>query len=496
MPDPQRIPVIVGVGQINDRPEDPVEGLDSLGLMEAALRRADADAGGGWLGTLDALSTVDQISFPDITGIADALAARIGAAPRIAETTEMPHGDSPIRLMNLAANRIGRGEITTAAIVGGEGLRTAAKRAAADGKRPGDILRGNPKRKVHPLRRAFGLLAPTDMYPVYENACRHAWGQSLAEGQAESGAIWSRMAGVAAGNEGAWIRKGATEAEITTPSPANRPIAHPYTKLMVANASVNQGAGFIVTTLAEARRRGVPEDRIVHIGHGAGANEPYEMLERADYTRSPSMETVLTSTLAFNGIAAEDLAHVELYSCFPVVPKLARRTLGWPLEKPVTVFGGLTFGGAPVANYMSHAVVEMVTRLRGTADLGLLYANGGIVTTNHAIVLSGAPRDIAFPQDEDVQDRADAARGPVPALDEDHEGPVTVESWTVFYDRDGAPTRGVVIARTPGGARTLAEVPAADTALVARLTDGSVDPVGMAGGIASRDGKRVFTLAG
>ena len=46
MNDAARIPVIVGVGQVNDRPATPDAGLDSLGLMEAALRAADADAGG------------------------------------------------------------------------------------------------------------------------------------------------------------------------------------------------------------------------------------------------------------------------------------------------------------------------------------------------------------------------------------------------------------------------------------------------------------------
>lgn len=494
MNNPDRIPVIVGVGQINDRrEEDRAAGLDSLALMEAALRRAEADAGGAWLSALDTLSTVDQISFPDLTGIAPALADRLGASPAVAETTEMPHGDSPIRLLNRAANRIAAGEATICAIVGAEALRTAAARAAAEGKRPGDILRGSPKRKVNPYRRAFGLVAPTDMYPLYENACRHAWGQDLAAGQAETGRLWEGLSRTAAETAGAWIRDPATAEEITTPSPANRPVAHPYLKLMVANASVNQGAGFLVTSLAEARRRGIPEARLVHVGAGAAAQEPYEILDRPGFTASPSMETVLARTLDFNGMTAADLALVELYSCFPVVPKLARRSLGWPEDRPVSTFGGLTFGGAPVANYMSHAVVAMTRALRGTADRGLLYANGGIVTTNHAIVISGAPLDTALPRDPDVQAEADAKRAPAPALDEDHEGPVTVESWTVLYDRQARPARGIVVARTPAGARTLAEVPAEDAALIATLTDGALDPVGLAGRITAAEGTRRFT---
>jgi len=121
--DPERIPVIVGVGQVNDRPADPAAGLDSAGLMEAALREAEKDAGGTWLTDLDSLALVDQISFRDLNPIAPGLATRIGARPKICEQTPMASGDSPILLLNEAANRIGAGEIRIAAVAGGEALR-------------------------------------------------------------------------------------------------------------------------------------------------------------------------------------------------------------------------------------------------------------------------------------------------------------------------------------------------------------------------------------
>ncbi|MFN5572218.1 MAG: hypothetical protein ACK495_29160, partial [Bradyrhizobium sp.] len=40
-----RIPVIVGVGEIVDRPKDIAEGLEPLALLEQAIRRAENDAG-------------------------------------------------------------------------------------------------------------------------------------------------------------------------------------------------------------------------------------------------------------------------------------------------------------------------------------------------------------------------------------------------------------------------------------------------------------------
>ena len=60
MSDPERTPVIVAVGQVNDRPADPNDGLEPLALMVAALRAAEADAGpragAPLLGDLDSLA--------------------------------------------------------------------------------------------------------------------------------------------------------------------------------------------------------------------------------------------------------------------------------------------------------------------------------------------------------------------------------------------------------------------------------------------------------
>src|SRR5688572_6155557 len=98
----ERVPVIVGVGQINDRTEDAAEALDSLGLMQAALEAADIDAGGGWLPKLQSLAVVDQLSFPDLTEIPERLAAAFGASPKHCTKTRYPSGDSPVLLLNEA----------------------------------------------------------------------------------------------------------------------------------------------------------------------------------------------------------------------------------------------------------------------------------------------------------------------------------------------------------------------------------------------------------
>lgn len=491
MDNPERIPVIIGVGQVNDRPEDPENGLDSLGLMVAALRAAQADAGGDILAHLGSLAIVDQISFREMGNLCVPLAQTIGATPSINYQSEAPHGDTPIRLLNEAANRIGAGEVSLAAVVGGEALRTAAgrakKRAAGEDKGSNAVRAVSSKREPNYLQR-HGLSAPVDVYPIYENATRAAWCQTFEEAQGESAAIWSRFSEIAAASAGAWIRKAVSADEILTSSTSNRPLAFPYTKLMVANSSVNQGAAFIVASLAEARRCGIAEDRMIYVGMGAAAKEPANILRRDRFDRSVSMETSIRTTLALNQMTGTDFDYVELYSCFPCVPKMARRTLDWPLDRPATVFGGLTFGGGPIANYMSHAVVSMVDRLRTKGTNGFLFANGGFATDNHCIVLSKIPVAAAsFPQDFDYQAQADAARGDVPELAQDYCGPAKIESFTVFHDRDGVPNAGVVIALNDVGQRSLAHIDVSNAAHLDFFTGGTAEPIGQSGAIISRD---------
>ena len=161
---------------------------------------------------------------------------------------------------------------------------------------------------------------------------------------------------------------------------------------------------------------------------------------------------------------------------------MARRVLGWPVDRPITAFGGLTFGGGPIGNYMSHAIASMVDTLRDKRGTAFLFANGGYATHFHGIVLSADPLPAAkFPHDHDVNAMADAKRGPVPSTDEDYEGPAVIESYTVFYKRDGSVRFGTIIAKNPAGARVLARVEPEDAAMIEVLTNGAEETVGMAG---------------
>jgi acetyl-CoA acetyltransferase len=480
-----RTPVIVGVGEIKQRSKDPAVVLEPLALMEAALRAADADAGASVLQSVDSLDVIQEFSWPYVDAPAQ-LSQRLGIRPGRLVYGPVG-GETPVHAIHEAALRIWRGESTVSAVVGAEAQYAvgAAQKAGV----PLPWLPRDPAPKLirgtdylHPTAVKLGVASPTTVYPFYENAAQSAWGQTPEQGSQESGRLWARCSEVAASNPYAWQQEALSADEITTPSAGNRLVAWPYTVRMVANPMVNQGAATLLTSVGHARQLGIPAEHLVYVWCGAAAREPDDYLLRDQYVRSHAQEAVLERILSQVGdVGVFD--RVELYSCFPVVPKMARRTLALRPDATMTCAGGLSFFGAPLNNYMSHAAAAMVRATRGRQDaLGLLYGQGGYMTKHHAIVLASHPSASSrLADDYSVQHEADARRGAVPALAMDYVGPATVETHTVLYQRDGSVLHGVVVGRTPAGERLLARVDADDRSSVAALVDIHRSPIGRLG---------------
>src|ERR1700732_92421 len=436
-----RIPVIVGIGEIVDRPQEISQGLEPLTLLVEALKRAELDSGAKLLGEIGSLDIVNFLSWryrdPEIQ-----LADRLGIKPAHAYYGPVG-GESPIRYLHEAAQRIARGECSVAAVCGAEAQSTATKAERAGVDLPWTPFAHDvpePKRGAafqKPMAVTLGVFKPVTVYPFYEAATSAHWGQTPREAMAESGQLWSTYSNVASQNPHAWLKRRFTSDEITTPTPDNRLIAWPYTKLMVANPTANMGAAVLMTSLAKARAAGISEDRLIHVWGGASAEEPRDYLIRDRFFESHAQNAVLRAIMDLVGGDGKAVDAIELYSCFPCVPKMARRTLGLGADVQPTVTGGLTFFGAPLNTYMTHAACAMVRKLRNGAKLGLLYGQGGFVTKHHALVLSREAPKAALAQEASVQAVADRNKRAVPDFVTEATGRGAVESFTVLYARNG-----------------------------------------------------------
>ena len=131
------------------------------------------------------------------------------------------------------------------------------------------------------------------------------------------------------------------------------------------------GGALLLTSLAKARAAGIAEDKLVYPLGGASAEEPRDYLLRDQFYESHPQNAVLKAAMDLAGGDGKTFDAIELYSCFPCVPKMARRTLGLGADVQPTVTGGLTFFGAPLNTYMTLVSSAAVMPSKATPEIAL-----------------------------------------------------------------------------------------------------------------------------
>jgi acetyl-CoA C-acetyltransferase len=459
-------PVIIGVGQVTNRANDISEAKQPIELMEIAAQNAEEDAGvRGLLSKVESLRVVNVVSWPTDDPAGD-LAARLGASPSERVYTTLG-GNTPQWQVNEASERIARGDVRLSLIAGAEAIHSL-RLARKSGERLPWPARGRPEPNAGDARPGFSALehahgadAPIHVYPMFENALRAHQGHSIEEHQRYLGELSARFAAVAREHPYAWFREEKSADEIATPSQANRMVGFPYPKFMNAIMEVDMGAALLLASEAAARELGVAEDRWVYL-HGCGdAIDHWFTSERVNYYCSPAIKVAGERALTMAGVAVDNIAYFDLYSCFPSAVQYGRDALGVAPDdpRPLTVTGGLPYFGGAGNNYTTHAIATMVEKLRAEPDkLGLCSALGWFAT-KHAIGIYGARRpESEWSRTEPKADQKIVDAMPHPQLVEEADGPATVETYTVAYGREGA-ERGVVIGRLENGHRFLANTP-------------------------------------
>lgn len=454
-------PVVVGVAQIKQRPEDPAEAMEASALMTAAVRDAAEDAGSSeLLAGLDLIGVVSgawKYSDPGRL-VADAVGATSART-----SLSAVGGQTPQAYVNHLAARIQAGELDAAALVGAEIIwsRRRQRRAGADvsvtvqeGVEPDERFQADVPMSTD-FDRDRGLAAPINLYPIFESAIRAANGESIDAHRDRVSQLWARFNEVAVANPYAWFRQPMTAAEIREPSSSNRMVGFPYTKAMNSNWDLDQAAAVLLCSARRAEELGIPRERWIFPWAGTDAHDTYSVLERRDLHSSPAIAEAGRQLYELTGLGPDDLDHVDLYSCFPSAVQVAAEALGLDQARQLTQTGGLTFAGGPLNNYVTHSIASMVTTLReDPGSIGLVTANGGFLTKHALGIYSTNPPPEPF-RAVDVQDAVDQV--PTTPAEPAHQGPATIEAYTVMHDAEGA-DHGLVALTTPSGGRTWGRV--------------------------------------
>ena len=491
-----RTPVVAGVGQASERLGEPgYRQRSPVDLAADAVREALADTCADLAAVTAAIGTVAGIrqfenSFPGQRaplGRSDnyprSVAGRVGVEPTRA-ILEVSGGQGPQHLVNEFAATIAAGDSDVVLLFGSEAISTIGHYAKAD-ERPdftehadGSLEdRGSGLRGMMSKHQAeHGLTGAPSQYALIENARRARLKQTREEYAASMGALLAPFTRVAAANPHASAPVERSAEELVTPTEANRPIADPYTRYIVAREKVNQGAGVVLMSTAAARRLGVPEDRWVFLQGHADLRER-DLMDRADLSSSPAEVMAAQHALDVARIGAGDLSTIDLYSCFPVPVFNICDGLGLAHDdqRGLTLTGGLPFFGGPGNNYSMHAIAETVQRARQSpGSWGFVGANGGVMSKYSVGVYSTRPAPWTPDRSAELQAEIDGWAAPGEARQAD--GPATIESYTVKHSRDGGRT-GIVIGRLDAdGCRFVARGDDGDVELLDLLASG--EPIG------------------
>ena len=467
-----RTPVLVGAGTATQRLDDPAAAFEACALMAAACDAAGLDAGAPGL-----LTRADLVVVPRGTwAYADAgrlLADAVGAPG--ARTVVGEFGILQTSLIEHAVTAIESGASDVALVVGGEAkwrdLRTtitgvAGPTTSQSDATPDEILAPTGALISAPEIEAR-LLSAVSQYALIEHARRRADGQTPAAHAAEVAGLWERFNRVAQANPAAWNRQRMSAAEIATPGPRNRPLATPYLKWHNSQWNVDQAGCLLLCSAEAARSAGVTPDRWVFPLAMAHSDHMVAVSARPALHRSPGFRLAGRAALQAAGIAIDDVAHVDLYSCFPIAVRTQALELGLAADRQLTVTGGMTFAGGPLNNYVLQSTAAMTALLRTDARaVGMVTAISAMITKQGVTLWSCQP-PAGGTHAIDVSAAAAAESPPVP-VGPAGPGPAPVESYTVLHDAGGVPERAVVIVRAADGTRSIA----VSTTAAATMTEG------------------------
>ena len=469
-PDP-RSTCMIGVAQSVVRPADG-DSPEPLAIWEQVVRAAAADSGGrGVLEAIDSFNVVHCQSW-QYDDPAARLAERLGVDCRHGHYSGMG-GTTPQLLVQHLADVIASGDIELGVIVGAEALATK-RRMKKDGRRPEWshlAADRNPypfEDPFHPAEVAHQVFQAWLTFPVWDVA-RRAHLEVAPDDYARAiGELMAPMSEVAAANPYAWFPEAHTAEALATPTADNRLVGYPYTKREVAVMDIDQGAAVIVASHAKADELGVPRERRVYLRGWCYASDPLYLAEREDLWRSAAMAGAGAEALRAAAVGIDDVAHLDLYSCFASSLHFAADALGLTLgaDRVPTVTGGLPFAGGPGSNYVTHSLAAMAQVLREDVGSYGLVSGVGMHMTKHAFgVYSTTPGPIEWPDEAAVQARVEGE--PVRAIRDEAVGAGNVAAYTVAHGRDGAPEWGLAIVDLPEGDRCYARVD--DPGLLAQM---------------------------
>lgn len=448
-------PILLGIGTRSQRFDDPREGLDAMQLMQRALALAARDI--GERGD-EIFAHVDLVLVPQGTWqLVDPGRLVLDGRASSTRSVVAELGVLQQSIMTRAIEELQTGSSKVALILGGEAKYRALRAQILGIELPPihQIVAGGSVERMVPSNEVItdleihrDLAVPAHQYALIESALRSRAGRTLRDQAWSVAELVAGLSDVAAANPDAWTPRAMT-AEAVMEAPR---VAAPYTKPCCSQWNVDQAVALVLTTESYARSLGCDPEKFVYPVAAAESNLMVPVTEREELWSSPAARFVGEEIAERCGQPLHDIDLLELYSCFPSAVQVQLDELRIDQgSRPLSVTGGMHFGGGPLNSFTFQALATMAGLMRdGGGATGMVTCISGMFTKFAAGLWSTKRPDNPF-ESVDVTRRADGAT-PRVEVNGDYRGMVRVEAYTVT---GGNQPVAIILGRNDQGQRTV-----------------------------------------
>ena len=437
--------VLAGTGTAGE----PAEAID---LMELAARRALSVSGAS-----PRRFVLDAVLVPAGTWAYEdpgrELARRLGWPGTPSILSQL--GISQQELINIAIERVTTGGAGAVLVVGGESRQWATHGDMSALPGTPDTIVERPEQFIDDLEIAAGLVFPAvRSYALLERAFDARLGLDDDEAARINAELWSAMSAVAAERDGTLVTASVPARHIAEISPTNRLLSAPYLRVHASQWTVDQAAALLVMNADTAHQAGVEPSAAVHPLVALESTDVVPVIHRAELSHWPAMAVLGEAATAHLGRPLSEIDLLDLYSCFPVAVRMQADELGLSLSRPMTVTGGMTFGGGPFNNYVLGSTATMAECLRsGAGATGMITTVSGLLTKPGLAVWSTTDPQMPGLIADLGHEAARRTARVTCAMHHEHQ-PLTIETSTAWSSGDI--TTAAVLGTDEGGSRHLA----------------------------------------
>ena len=461
-------PVVIGLG-ITQQKGSYAELDEALFLMEKVAMQAINDCGNSKIK-----------DFIDVIDIPKGFWRYRDPGKWIAEKNNFSNAKTSVNkigvlqqhLINNTCNKIIKGEIRAGLILGGE---SRAKMIAAlkEGIEYKEMeLSTNPDQYVKAKddlygegeAEALGLMA-VGYYAVMESAMRKSKNLNLKEHEDYLGSMYADFSEIASKNQYAASDKSISKDQIMLANSDNKPMAYPYNKYHCTSWNVSQASAILICEEGLADQLNISKQKRIYPMASSETNHMIALIQRPSLISSAGLKLASEKINEVVDKHSINLNLIDLYSCFPVAVQQFENVLNLNTKTSRTITGAMPFAGGPLNNYMLHATVQALLKLRSESGHSLITGVSGMMT-KQSFCLWSSEYQMPF-YHADVTKKAQQLDKPIPISNAKHGNGIVI-GYTVLYEGT-KPTSGVFYIEDSQGERKV--VTSEDKAVITSMRE-------------------------